>query len=71
MGPQGPLLATVKRQKLAWFGPVAHTPQQPPQNHLSGQLGGWAMPWLAEEMLEGYHQTAQIPALARAAHKGL
>ena len=44
VGPQEPLLATVKRRKLSWFG-ACHTPRQPLQNQPSGHLGGWATPW--------------------------
>ena len=40
-----------------------HTPRQPLQNHPSGQIGGWAMPWSAQEMLDGQYQTADILAL--------
>ena len=46
-------------------------PRQPLQNHSSGLLGGWAMPWSAEEMLDGQHQRLDIPAPARTAHKSL
>ena len=67
--PQEPLLATVERQKLAWFGHV--TPQQPLQNHPLGHLGWWVMLWLAKELLDGQHQRVDIPACARTAHKGL
>ena len=38
-----------------------HTPQQPLLNHPSGHLGGWAMPWSAEEMLDGQHQRVGVP----------
>ena len=48
-----------------------HTSRQPLQNHPSGHLGGWMMPWSAEELLEGQHQILDIPAYARAAHMGL
>ena len=48
-----------------------HTPRQALQNHPSGQLGGWATPWLAEEMQDGQHQRVDIPADAGTAHKGL
>ena len=48
VGPQEPLLATVKRRKPAWFGHV-HTPLQPLQNHPSGHFGGWVMPRSAEK----------------------
>ena len=50
---------------------ACHMPWQPPQNHLSGHIGGWAMPWSAEEMLDGQHQRVNIPAHARTAHKVL
>ena len=66
---QEPLLATVKRRKLAWFG--RHTSRRPLQNHPSWHFGGWAMPLSAEEMLNGQHQRVNIPANARIAHKGL
>ena len=70
VGPQEPLLATVKRRKLSWFG-ACHTPRQPLQNRPSGHLGELGTPWSAEEMLDGHHQTVDIPAHARAAHKGI
>ena len=47
---------------------ASHTPQQPLQNHPLGHLGGWAMLWLAEEMLDGQHQRVDIPTHARTAH---
>ena len=43
VGPQEPLLATVKRWKLAWFWCITHHNVQPLQNHPSGHLGGWTM----------------------------
>ena len=52
-------------------GLACHTPQQPPQNHPSGHVGGWTTTWAAEEMLGGQHQRVDIPAYARTAHKGL
>ena len=40
--------------------------------HLSKTIhGGWAMPWSAEEMLDGQHQTMGILAHARTAHNDL
>ena len=66
LGPQEPLLATVKSRKLAWFGHLSHH-ENPP----SGHLGGWTTLWSAEEMLGGQHQRVNIPAYARTAHKGL
>ena len=50
---------------------ACHTPREPPQNHPSGHLGGWATPWSAEEMVDGQHQRVDIPAHAIAANKGL
>ena len=35
------------------------------------QPGGWAMPWSAEEMLDGQRQRVNIPPLARTANNGL
>ena len=71
VGPQEPLLATVRTRKLAWFGHVIRTPRQPLQNRPSGHLGEWVTPWLAEEMVRGQRQRVDIPAHARIAHKGL
>ena len=66
VGPQKPLLTTVERQKLAWFGLVTH------HNSFSKtNFRGWVMPWLAEEMLDGQHQRMDIPAHARSVHNGL
>ena len=70
-GPQAHPLATVKRQKLAFLVQACHMPWQPLQNHPSGHLGGWAMLWSAEEILDGQHQRVAILAHARTAHKGL
>ena len=64
LSPQEPRLATIKRQKLAWFG-------QPLQNNPSGHLGGLAKPWLAQKMLGGQHQRVDIRTHARTAQKGL
>ena len=47
------------------------TPRQPLQNHPSEQLGRWATPWSAEEMLDGKHQRADVFAHARTADNGL
>ena len=46
---------------------VYHTPRQLLQNDPSGHLGGWAMPWSAEEMLNRQHQRMDIPAHDRTA----
>ena len=35
------------------------------------QPEGWAMPWSAEEMLDGQRQRVDIPRLARTANNGL
>ena len=50
---------------------ACHMPKQPLQNHSSGYLGGWKMPWSAEEMLNGQHQRLGIPAHAKTANKGI
>ena len=50
---------------------ACHTPRQPFQNHTSGHLGGLAMPWSADEMLNGQHQRVGISAHSRTAHNGL
>ena len=51
--------------------PACHTLRQPLQNPPSGHLGGWAMQWLAEELLDGQLQRVDIPTHARTAHKCL
>ena len=48
-----------------------HTPRQPLQNNPSGHLRCLAIPWSAEEIVDGQHQRVDISAQARAAHKGL
>ena len=50
---------------------AGHTPWQPLQNLPSRHLGWWATPWSAGDMLNGQHPWVDIPALARAANKGL
>ena len=50
---------------------ACHTPRQPLQNLPSGHLGGRAMPWSADEMLNGQHQRVDIFAHVRTVHKGL
>ena len=69
VGPQELLLATVKRRKLAWFGHVTHC-NSLFKTILPGTLEG-DQHWLEEEMMDGQHQRVDIPAHARAAHKGL
>ena len=70
VGPQGPLLATVKRRKLAWFGHVTC--------HGSPSKTILQAPWRVDDavigrkiMLGGQHQRVDISARARSAHKGL
>ena len=41
------------------------------KNHLTGELGEWAMPWSAEENLDGQLQRVEIPAHIRTVYKGL
>ena len=50
---------------------ACHAARQPFQNHPSGHLGVWMMPWSAKEMQDGQHQRVDIPAHARTTHKGL
>ena len=66
LGSQEPLLATVARQKLAWFGHVTRH-----DSLCKTILGGWATPGSAEEMLDGQRQRVDIPAHAGTAHSGL
>ena len=40
---------------------TCYMPQQLLHSHPSGHLGGWAMPWAAEEMLAGQHRRVDIP----------
>ena len=71
MGPHGPLLAAVKRWKLAWFRHVTvllHTTTASPKPSFRAPWR-WAIPWSAEEMLGGQHHRVDIPAHARFAHK--
>ena len=42
---------------------ACHTPWQPPKNHPSQHLGGWAKLWSAEEMLDGQHLRLDIPSV--------
>ena len=70
VGPHEPHLATVKRQKLAWFGHVTCS-DSIFRNHPSGHLGGWATPWSVEEMMNGQHQKVDVPSHARTVHNGL
>ena len=51
VAPQEPPLATAKRWKLARIGHVARHDSFSKTNHPAGHLGGWAMPWAAEEQL--------------------
>ena len=50
---------------------TCYMPWQPLQTYSSGHLGGWVTLWSAEEMLDVQHQSVDIPANARTAHKGL
>ena len=64
VGPQEPLLATVKRRKLAWLGNVTSN------DSLSKTIHQGTSPWSAEEMLEEQHPRMDTTAHARTAHKG-
>ena len=50
---------------------ACHMPQRFLQNYLSGHILGQVTLCSAEEMLDGRHQRADIPAHARTAHNGL
>ena len=50
---------------------ACYMPRQPLRNHPSGNLGGWATSWSAEEIFDGQHHRVDIPAHARTAHNGL
>ena len=65
VGPQEPLLATIKKWIFACFGHVTRHDSFPQTILHEGHLVGWVMPWLAEEMLDGQHQRVDIPAHAR------
>ena len=56
---------------LSWHLTWEATLQQPLQNHPSRQLGGWAVLWSVDKMLEGQRQRVDIFANARTAHGGL
>ena len=69
VGIQESLLATVKSQIHVWLGHVTfHNSLS--KNHPSGHLGGWAALW-SEELLNGQHQSMDVPAHARTVHDGL
>ena len=69
VGPQEPLLATLKRRKLAWFGLVTRHDSLS-KTHPSGHRERWATLRAAEEMLNGQRQRLDIPARARSADNG-
>ena len=68
VGPQEPLLATVNRWKLAWFG---HVTRHDCLSKSSFRAPWRTTPWSAEKMLDGQHQRVDIHAHARTEHKGL
>ena len=70
VGPQEPLLVTVERRNLSWFGPVTRRDNLS-KTILQGTSGGWATPWSAKEVLGGQHQRVDLPAHARTAHNDL
>ena len=66
VGPREPLLATVKRRKLAGFGHVTRHDSLS-KTILQDTLEGGRR----HEMVDGQHQTVDIHAHATAAHKCL
>ena len=71
VGPQEPLLATLRRQKLAWIWACHMRVLQPLKNRPSGHLRGWVMPWSVGKMLDGQQKERTFPAHARTAYNGL
>ena len=49
---------------------MSHTMTASPKPSF-GNLGGWATPCLAEEILDGQHQRVDISTYAKTAHRGL
>ena len=71
VGPQEPLLATVKRRKLAWFWRVTRHNSLFKTILQGTYLEGCATSRSAEKMLDGQRQRVDIPAHAKTTHKGL
>ena len=70
LGPREPLLATVKKGKLAWFGHVTRHDSLS-KTILQGTFAECATPWSAEGMLDGQHQRVDVTTNARTVRKGL
>ena len=70
LGPREPLLATVKKGKLAWFGHVTRHDSLS-KTILQGTFAECATPWSAEGMLDGQHQRVDVTTHARTVRKGL
>ena len=66
VGPQEPLLATVRRRKLAWFGHVTRHDSLS-KTIIQGTMEGGRR----RGRLDGQHQRVDIPAHAKTARKGL
>ena len=61
VGPQESLLATVKRRKLAWLGPVTRHGSLSKTIH-QGTLEAGRRLSSAEEMLDGQRRRVDVPA---------
>ena len=70
VGPQEPLLPTVKREKLAWFGNVTFHDSLP-RIILQGTLEGGRRRDRQKKVLDGQHQIVYILAHTRTPHNGL
>ena len=60
--PQEPLLATVKKAETCGIW-ACHTSRQPLQNHPSGHLGRWVMPWSEECWMDNIKKWTSLPML--------
>ena len=70
MHPQEPLLATVERRKLTWFGHVINY-NSLSKTILQGTMERGVTPRLTEEILDGQCLREDIPDHAITAHNGL
>ena len=59
--PQEPLLATVKRRKLAWFGHVTRVTASAKQSFRTPW--GWMTPWSTEKILDDAREWTSMPLL--------
>ena len=68
VGPQEPLLATVRRQTLAWFGHLTHH-NSLSKTILQGTLDGWCHGWQKKcwkDNIKGWTSLTMVELLTRA-----